>query len=62
MWKLVCLHTIEQGTLRNLKATGDLKPVSDIDHTILCDTLWVNTTETRAIATFVEIIKHYTFG
>lgn len=46
MWKLVCLHTIEQGTLRNLKATGDLKPVSDVDHTILCDTLWVNTTET----------------
>ena len=60
------LHTIEQGTIRNLKSTGDLKPVSDFDHTILYDTLWVNTRETTAIATFVEIIKdpfkHYTFG
>lgn len=65
MWKLVCLHTIEQGTTRNLKSTGDLKRVSDFDHTILYDTLWVNTRETTAIATFVEIIKdpfrHYTF-
>lgn len=66
MWKLVCSHTIEQGTLRNLKSTGDLKPVSDIGHTIFYDVLWVDASKTRATATLVDIIKdpfkHHTRG
>lgn len=47
-----CVHiSLSWGTLRNLQSTDDLEQVPDNNHTIFCDILWVDISESIPTAT-----------